>query len=299
MPDALPDLAGLLPSWQLSLQAENKAKSTVDGYGWSVHVFLKWCAENGVPPVLDKPTVQQFLVSIQNAGAQPATARTRYAALRRFSAWLADEGELPTHVLADLKPPKLATKVVNALSDEQLKALLKACQGKDFLEIRDMALVRFAAETGARANEILGLGVDDVDLKRGIAVLRRTKGSKERIVPFGPQTASALDRYLRQRRGHKLAGTTAFWLGGGGQTLGYHGLDIALKKRAAVAGIEGFHLHLMRSTAATRWLAAGGSEQGLMSVAGWSTRSMLDRYTSASASDRAASEARTLNLGDI
>jgi hypothetical protein len=36
-----------------------------------------------------------------------------------------------------------------------------------------------------------------------------------------------------------------------------------------------------------------------MAVAGWSSRSMIDRYTGASASDRAADEARTLGLGNL
>ena len=36
-----------------------------------------------------------------------------------------------------------------------------------------------------------------------------------------------------------------------------------------------------------------------MAVAGWSTADMLQRYTKARASDRAANEARTLNLGDL
>ena len=88
-------------------------------------------------------------------------------------------------------------------------------------------------------------------------------------------------------------------MGGGGKTFGYYGLNTSLKERAQAAGIKGFHLHLLRHTAATRWLRAGGSEQGLMSVAGWSTRGMIDRYTGASASERAAAEARGLGLGDL
>jgi integrase/recombinase XerD len=63
--------------------------------------------------------------------------------------------------------------------------------------------------------------------------------------------------------------------------------------------LTGFHPHLLRHTAATRWLAAGGSEGGLLSIAGWKRRDMLDRYTSATSSDRAAAQARTLNLGDM
>ena len=77
------------------------------------------------------------------------------------------------------------------------------------------------------------------------------------------------------------------------------GLRASLQERAELAGIKNFHLHLLRHTAASRWLAAGGSEQGLMSVAGWSDRSMLDRYTRATAGERAMDEARGLGLGDL
>jgi integrase len=155
------------------------------------------------------------------------------------------------------------------------------------------------AETGARAGEILNMLPSDIDLQRGLATVRRGKGGKGRIVPFGPQTAAALDRYIRARRTHRFAETGPLWLGGGGQQFGYHGLNMALKRRARMAGIEKFHLHLLRSTAATRWLRAGGSETGLMAVAGWSSRTMVDRYTGASASERAAAEARGLNLGEL
>jgi hypothetical protein len=55
----------------------------------------------------------------------------------------------------------------------------------------------------------------------------------------------------------------------------------------------------MRHTAAHRWLAAGGSEGGLMAVAGWTRPDMLMRYTKAQAASRAAAEARTLNLGEL
>ena len=145
----------------------------------------------------------------------------------------------------------------------------------------------------------MGIKVADVDLGEGRAIARHGKGGKGRIVPFGAQTAAAIDRYMRARRTHRLHASGALWLGGNGQTFAYHGLNVALKRRARAAGIEGFHLHKMRHTAATRWLRAGGSESGLMAVAGWSTRSMVDRYTGASASERAAAEARTLGLGDL
>jgi hypothetical protein len=66
-----------------------------------------------------------------------------------------------------------------------------------------------------------------------------------------------------------------------------------------MAGIKNFHLHLLRSRVATKWLRAGGSESGLMAVARWSSRSIVDRYTGASAAERAAAEARGLRLVDL
>jgi hypothetical protein len=65
------------------------------------------------------------------------------------------------------------------------------------------------------------------------------------------------------------------------------------------AGLEHFIPHVLRHTAAQRRLSADGSEGGLMAVAGWKRRDMLDRYTQATAAERAATEARQLSLGDL
>ncbi len=129
--------------------------------------------------------------------------------------------------------------------------------------------------------------------------VQRGKGGKGRVAPFGAQTGVAIDRYLRLRRNHALATSAALWLGDRSNNLNYYGLHKTLNWRAELAGLKNFHPHLLRHTAASRWLAAGGSEGGLMAVAGWSTRDMIDRYTRPTASDRAAAEARNLGLGDL
>ncbi|MCR6494233.1 tyrosine-type recombinase/integrase [Cellulomonas sp. P24] len=293
------NLASLLPSWELSLRAERKAPSTVKSYGDAVRAFLTWCVENGHTPTLDKALVNGFTAALLEAGREAATVRSRQLGLRRFAAWLVEEGETTTDPLLGLRAPKLDSKVIEPLTEPQLKALLKACTGPDLRERRDEAIVRFMLETGTRAGECVALTVPDVDLSAGTAVVRRGKGGKGRIVPFGPQTARAIDRYKRTRAHHRLAATPALWLGDRGKEFSYDALHKALGARATAAGITGFHPHLLRHTAAHRWLAAGGSEGGLMAVAGWSQPDMLMRYTRARASERAATEARDLNLGDI
>lgn len=293
------DLAGLLPSWELALRAERKSPQTVKAYGDGVRRFLDWATRTDCPAVLDRSTVTAFVADLLEAGAQPATARSRQLALRRFSTWLAEEGESDSDLLIGLKAPQLDTKVVEPLTPEQIKALLAACAGREMRDRRDEALVRFMLETGARAGETVALAVADVDLTSGTAIVRRGKGGKGRSVPFGAQTGRAVDRYLRLRRSHRLADTPPLWLGDRGKEFSYDGLHATLTARARAAGITGFKPHQLRHTAAHRWLAAGGSEGGLMAVAGWTRPDMLLRYTRAQASARAATEARSLNLGDL
>ena len=149
-----------------------------------------------------------------------------------------------------------------------------------------------------RAGEVIG-PASRRRPERGVATVRRGKGGKGRDVPFGPQTASRSTATCGCGAGHAGRHPPALWLGDRSKALNYDGLHKTLGYRAEIAGIKGFHPHRLRHTAAPRWLAAGGSEGGLMAVAGWSSRDMLDRYTRSTASDRAAAEARGLNLGDL
>lgn len=293
------DLTSLLGSWEIALRAERKSASTVKAYGDGVRRYLTWCAQSGTPAALTRESVTAFLAAILDAGAEPATARSRHLSLRRFSAWLAEEGEIEQDDLIGLKGPKLDVKVVEPLTDAELKALLRAATGTDLRARRDTAIIRFMLETGARAGEVVALTVEDISLSGGTAVVRRGKGGKGRMVPFGAQTSQAVDRYLRTRRAHRLAALPDLWLGDRGKAFSYDALHKTLAERAATAGVLGFHPHRLRHTAAHRWLAAGGSEGGLMAVAGWTRPDMLMRYTAAQASARAAEEARRLGLGDI
>ena len=294
-----PDYAALLSSWVLSLRAERKSSQTVASYRDGVSQYLDWCATTDTQADLSRASVAGFVTHLLDTGKAGATARARQLAIRRFSAWLLAEGEIAHDPLAGMKPPKLDTTVVQPLSDDQLRALLRACAGTTLRDRRDEAVVRLMFECGLRRGEVVNLEMADVDLLAGTAVVRRGKGGSGRVVPFGPQTARAIDRYLRLRRNHRLAGSPALWLGERGHAFTEAALYATLRRRAKRAGIDGFHPHLLRHTAAHRWLAAGGSESGLLAVAGWTRPDMLMRYTKAQAASRAAEEARSLNLGDL
>lgn len=295
----------LAQSWQLALRAERKSPQTLKAYGDGVRAYLAWCTERDAEP-FTRSALNLWVAELLEKGAAASTARSRQLAVRRFAAWLAEEGELPADPFLGIKSPKLDERVVEPLTDDEIRAMVKACappRGATPAQMlwhrRDEALIRFMFETGTRAGEVVALQLADVDLAGGVAIVRRGKGGKGRAVPFGPQTSLAIDRYLRLRRGHRLAESPDLWLGDRGKRFSYDALHKTLRLRADQAGVVGFHPHKLRHTAAHRWLAAGGSEMGLMAVAGWTRPDMLMRYTKAQASARAAEEARALNLGEL
>lgn len=303
---SLVELRSLMDSWVLAMRADRKSPQTIKAYTDGMTQFLAYCEANDLD-LLERSALRAWCAGLLDTGREASTVRARQLAARRFSAWLTEEGEIPADPFLGVKAPKLDAKVIEPLTTEQLKALLKACavpagadRAAQLRHRRDEAILRFMLETGARAGEVVALAVDDVDLAAGTAIVRRGKGGKGRVVPFGPQVATSIDRYKRLRRGHRLADTSPdLWLGDRGKTFSYDALHKTLRLRADAAGIVGFHPHRLRHTAAHRWLAAGGSEMGLMAVAGWTRPDMLMRYTKAQAADRAATEARSLNLGEL
>jgi len=295
----------LADSWTLTLRAERKSEQTLKAYSNGVRFYLDYCEETGADPMA-RVTLSTWTAHLLETGSAATTATARQLAVRRFSSWLEDEQEIPADPFIGIKAPKIDQKVIEPLTDDELRGLLRACQvsrGTDEKEVfrrrRDEAILRFMIETGTRAGEVVAIMLDDVDLPGGAAVVRRGKGGKGRRVPFGPDAARSLDRYIRLRRSHRLADSPMLWLGDRGKGFTYDALHKTLALRAEAAGIARFHPHRLRHTAAHRWLAAGGSEGGLMAVAGWTRPDMLMRYTKARAEARAAEEARALNLGEL
>lgn len=287
----------LLDSWLLRLRAAHKSRHTIDSYRQGVTKFMRWAGERGVKPELTERAVSEFILDLQEDGASSATVANRFITLRQFSGFLHSIGELGVDEVKQMGTPKIDDVMVDPLTRDEIVAMIHACKGPRFVDKRDEAVIRFMAECTARAREVTTMKLATTKVLEGTAMLFG-KGARERIVPFSTYTAVAIDNYLRARRRHKCAGSEYLWLGVGRPRWDYPGLYYALKGRAEAAGIEGFHPHRLRHTAADGWLEAGGSEGGLMTVAGWKDHTMLRRYTRRRAAVRAIDEARRLNLGD-
>ena len=288
----------LIPSWERSLRAGNKAPRTIRSYGDSARSFEVFSREKlGIATAdrVTRETVETFIED-QLSRFKPTTAAVRYRSLQQFFKWLMEEGEITANPMARMKPPIVPDVPVPVVSDTDLKKLLKACDGKTYEDRRDTAIIRVFIDTGFRLAEITSLLVEDLDLSDGLLVVMG-KGRRPRTVPYGAKTGQALDRYMRLRVRHTQAKALSLWLGPkGGMT--DSGISQILKRRCVQAGIDVVHPHQLRHTAAHVWMAEGGSESDAMRLFGWKSRQMLDRYGASAADERAQAAHKRLALGD-
>jgi site-specific recombinase XerD len=163
--------------------------------------------------------LEAFLADLL-ARRSASTAATRHKVLRILYRWLEEEDEVEQNPMARVEPPIVPEQPVPIVPEEGLPRLLAAGAGKTFDARRDSAIVMFLLDTGARRAELAGLRVADLDLDLDVALVLG-KGRRERALPFGRNTAVALDRYLRVRARHKLAGLPWLWPGRAGPLTAY------------------------------------------------------------------------------
>jgi site-specific recombinase XerD len=294
-----PTLLELLPRFRRHLAAANKAPRTIESYAEAVEQSHRFLVSQGMPVRAASVTgehLEAFLVD-QLERLRPSSARIRYASLQQFWRWVEADGEITSSPMKGVPRPQVPEQPVPVLSDDELKALVKAAEAEgDFLSRRDAAIIRLFVDTGARLSEVAELDVRDVDLDGGtVSVLG--KGRRVRNLPIGSRTVRALDRYLAVRGRHPDHEHPRLWLGTQGPLTAY-GISEMVKRRARQAGIGQVHVHQLRHSAAHFLRLNGMDDDSVMRIMGWRDRSMLHRYGASAADERAREAHRRLSPGD-
>jgi site-specific recombinase XerD len=283
-------LRQLIGSFELHLLAERKSPKTVRTYTEAAQWFAGAHLLPGGIQRWDQVTgrdVQRWIATL-NDRYSGTYANNQFRALQQFFRWYS--GEDPArprpNPMAGLRPPKPDHKAVPVFTDAELAALVGTCKGSSYEDRRDAAILALFRDTGMRLSELAGLHVDDVSLRAREAIVTG-KGSRQRIVKLSHDAARALDRYLRERAGHRLARSARLWLGvRNRQPMTANGIYQMTCRRGAQAGVA-VHPHKFRHHFSHTWLDRGGAEGDLMELNGWTSPQMLRRYGHSAASSRA------------
>lgn len=293
----------LAERWQKTIKAKALSENTERGYLYTARRWAEWLDEQGhdvEPDEVEAHHVDDFIVDII-AATSPANGAHHYRNLRVYFGWLVKRKQIKTgNPMDETDPPNVPEKITDLLSDEDHAALLLACSGKSLADLRDTAILLLFIDTGMRVSELHSIDVRDVDLTTKRLKIRG-KGNKERWVRYGASTGLALARYLKAREQHPLAEScNALWLSRRtDKSLSVNGMKHMLNRRGRQAGVSGsVHAHRFRHDFTHRWKQAGGSEHGLMILAGWSSTKMPRHYGKQAEMQRALDEHERLSPVD-
>ncbi len=149
----------------------------------------------------------------------------RMAVLRRFIRYMQQfepQTEMPEASIFGPEPGRVAPHIYREEEIVELMAAARQIGPRGSLRPATFnTLFGLMASTGLRISEAIHLRNADVDLRRGMLIVRQTKFTKSRQLPLHPSTVEALARYRRQRTRH--VPTTVdipFFIGSRGRRLG-------------------------------------------------------------------------------
>lgn len=279
------------------LGSKKRSDLTVSSYVSWIEDLADW-NRGGDVMELAKADLEEYFVGLL-ADLKDTSCGVAFRSLRAFFNWAVADEIIERSPMARLSAPSVEDRPVDTITDDELRALLKACAGKTFEDRRDTAMFRLLCEPGTpRRAELVGIMLDGLDM-RDNKVTFIGKGAKWRTIPFGIKTGRALDWYLRARAKHRLAHLPHLWLGQRGKELTIWGARQMLQRRCTQAGVRPLHLHQFRHTSAHIWKESGGSEEDMEVLFGWTEGSKMGRVYGRSAKlSRAQRAARKASLAD-
>ena len=207
-------LPALLQSFFVErLSAQRRASThTIASYRDCFRLLLNFAAQQlGKAPSdlaleeIDAGFIGRFLESVQSKrGNSASTRNVRLAAIHSFFRYVAlSEPAHALHCQRILAIPakRHERRPLCFLEEAEIDALLAAPELSTWTGRRDRTLLLVAVQTGLRVSELRSLRCEDVVLGTGAHVRCQGKGRKHRGTPLRKDAVSALDRWLRERRG--------------------------------------------------------------------------------------------------
>ncbi|PAQ14974.1 recombinase [Bacillaceae bacterium SAOS 7] len=255
---------------------------------------------------LEKITVHDlraYIRSKQKQNLQPQSIVTMAKQIIAFFNWCIEEEYLKENPMSKVELPKVPKKVVDGFTPSEVLAMIEAFSFKNYMEVRNKAMIAMLADCGLRAMEIRGLKTDDV---KETSILVNGKGNKQRIVFISPALKKILIRYERLKKEYfedKFIKEDAYFLSYQGGALTHVALDKVVKKAGERAGVKGKRVspHTFRHYYAVQCLMNGNMDvYSLSRLLGHSNMDITQRYleslTNSELSEKAIKGSPLMNI---
>ena len=224
------------------LGVERRASEhTVRSYRHSLTLFVK----DSAPPRLKQVRIEHVrdhVIRLRELQLSSSSIAQHLSSLRSFFRFHVRNNRLSHNPAEHVRAPKIAQRLPRVLDvDAAIKLVGQTFAGH--MALRNHALLELLYSSGMRLSEIVGLNVEDVDLRSCQASVLG-KGKKQRIVPVGSHAIEALKRWLASREG--CGPSHPLFTGRKGSRIARRTVQDIVKK-AGLTALEddGVHPHLL------------------------------------------------------
>ncbi|MBA3075213.1 MAG: tyrosine-type recombinase/integrase [Anaerolineae bacterium] len=293
------DLKTWINNFLIDRKAQNMAKGTIYFYKTKLELFTKFCDSQSVDSIfqIDSNLIRQFLFHLENTDHNAGGIHACYRALKTFLNWWGYEVEPENwkNPIRKVKSPMNPVEIKNPANIDDIKAILSNCSNNSLIGLRDKAILLFLLDTGVRAQELLSLTYENINLVTGEVIIRLGKGRKQRIVYIGTKTKKHLKTYLRFRTDK----SPALWVTKDNEPLTYWGLKSMVKRRAKIVNVPPPEIHSFRRWFALTCLRSGMDVYSAQELMGHADLQIMKRYLKLTKTDLAQAHRQVSPVDNI
>jgi site-specific recombinase XerD len=254
-------------------------------YEYAIDQFIAWyCSEPRL--AFNRIVVVRYRMHLESRGLAANTINQQLAAVRRLAHEAADSGLLSPELAAGISRVKgvkqLGFRSGNWLSAEQSSEVLKHACGNSMRARRDYAMLAMLFGCGFRRSELVGLELDEVQMRQGhwAVVDLIGKGGHIRTVPIPNWVKAALDQWIRAagvtegRIFRAVARAGKVWGKGISQNVVWYVVKTCCEK----AGMEHIAPHDLRPTCAKLCHSNDGELEQIQFLLGHASVQTTERY---------------------
>ena len=276
---------GFKESFLQYLQIEKRySPHTIRSYQNDLDQFFSYLSVNDMPSHPGEITahhIRAWIVSLMDSGIKPVSVHRKISCLRVFFRFLRKEDIIKGDPLEKVVLPKRKKSLPVFVSEQALDNLLDSNDfGSDFAGIRNRTIIEMLYLTGMRRAELIGLRLQDVDLRGGLVKVTG-KRNKQRIIPLTKEFTVRLDEYLKMRN-ENGAGDGSEWFfitDKGNKLYDKYVYNTVTGYLSMVTTIEKKSPHILRHTFATHMLNHGADLNVIKEFLGHASLSATQVYT--------------------
>lgn len=225
----------------------------------------------------------EFILWLNELGLGARSQARLLSALKTFYKYLLTENLIVSDPTELLEGPRLARKIPEVLSYEEIQAMLAAIDLSEPHGVRNRAMLETLYASGLRVSELTDLRLSNLFLDIGFVKVIG-KGDKERIVPIGEEAIKHIKLYQEgvrrlQNNIHKADENIVF-LNRRGKRLTRVMVFMIVKECAELAGIQkNVSPHTFRHSFATHLIEGGADLKAIQDMLGHESILTTEIYT--------------------